>query len=45
MSNEHDRRLQSKSARLKTLRLNDKAEIEDFQATGTKAKALGALDD
>ena len=27
---EHDWRLQSKSARLKTLRLNDKAETEDF---------------
>ena len=26
----HDWRLQSKSARLKTLRLNDKAETEDF---------------
>ena len=38
-SNQYDRRLQSEGTRVKTLRLNDKT--KDFQASGTKAKALG----
>ena len=39
----HDWRLQSESARMKTLRMNDKAETEDFEEPGTKEKAMGSF--